>query len=220
MVFLCAKIYPMVFAVLADDQIKQEILSKGNPGNIEFVWADTLKSLSVIEADLYADLLFEWSAERIERLKKLLPKPVMVNAVAYSTKTIGAAFIRINAWPGFLERSILEIALPKTITGETFAALFSRTAWNYQVTPDIPGMITARIISMIINEAYYALGDKVSTRQEIDIAMKLGTNYPAGPFEWSEKIGLKRVYELLKELSRTDERYNIAPALEAELKQS
>jgi 3-hydroxyacyl-CoA dehydrogenase len=45
---------------------------------------------------------------------------------------------------------------------------------------------------MIINEAYFALEDNVSTKAETDIAMKLGTNYPYGPFEWGQLIGLKK----------------------------
>ena len=209
----------MVFAVLADEVLKQEIITKGVPDAVEIIWADSVKSLTIIEADVYADLLFEMDVERTDHLQKLLLKPVLINAVAYSTKTVGAEFIRINAWPGFLQRTDVEIAVPATIQEEKIKKIFSGLQWNYKITPDIPGMITARIIAMIINEAYYALGDQVSTREEIDIAMKLGTNYPYGPFEWSEKIGLKRVYELLKELSRTDERYNIAPALELEIQQ-
>jgi len=70
---------------------------------------------------------------------------------------------------------------------------------------------------MIINEAYFALGDKVSTKDEIDTAMKLGTNYPYGPFEWSRKIGLKNVYQLLSVLSKEDHRYIAAPCLEEEV---
>jgi len=82
------------------------------------------------------------------------------------------------------------------------------------LAPDIPGMITARVLATIINEAYYTLGAQVSSREEIDIAMKLGTSYPYGPFEWSDKIGLQRVYELLNELRSADARYMPAPALE------
>ncbi len=47
-------------------------------------------------------------------------------------------------------------------------------------------------MAMIINEAWHALAEEVSTKNEIDTAMKLGTNYPYGPFEWAEKIGLGR----------------------------
>jgi 3-hydroxybutyryl-CoA dehydrogenase len=46
--------------------------------------------------------------------------------------------------------------------------------------------------------------------------MKLGTSYPYGPFEWSTKIGLTRIYELLTELSSEDKRYTPAPLLEEE----
>jgi 3-hydroxybutyryl-CoA dehydrogenase len=48
--------------------------------------------------------------------------------------------------------------------------------------------------------------------------MKLGTSYPYGPFEWSGRIGLKRINELLKELARTDLRYAVAPAMEDEIR--
>ncbi len=100
---------------------------------------------------------------------------------------------------------------------ETIAPILNEINWKYTLVPDIAGMITPRVVSMIINEAYYTLGDGVSTREEIDVAMKLGTNYPMGPFEWAGKIGLHRVYELLKEMGRTDERYAIAPALLEEI---
>ena len=50
---------------------------------------------------------------------------------------------------------------------------------NTQV-PDEPGFIAARIIAMIINEAYYAKGEQVSSKADIDIAMKLGTTIPWG----------------------------------------
>jgi 3-hydroxybutyryl-CoA dehydrogenase len=66
---------------------------------------------------------------------------------------------------------------------------------------------------MIINEAFFALGENVSTKEEIDLAMKSGTNYPYGPFEWSEKIGVENILNLLKKLSEKEERYFPAPTL-------
>ena len=69
---------------------------------------------------------------------------------------------------------------------------------------------------MIINEAFYAKGDGVSSERDIDTAMKLGTNYPFGPFEWGRLIGMKNIYALLKKLSSGDERYTPASALEKE----
>jgi 3-hydroxybutyryl-CoA dehydrogenase len=60
---------------------------------------------------------------------------------------------------------------------------------------------------MIINEAYFALADDVSTKEEIDIAMKMGTAYPYGPFEWGNKIGLQNIVTLLQKLSVQQPRY-------------
>ena len=81
---------------------------------------------------------------------------------------------------------------------------------------DKPGLVSARIISMIINEAYFAFEQKVSTKEEIDTALKLGTNYPMGPFEWSRKIGLSEIRRLLEKLSLEDARYTPAPLLKTE----
>ena len=63
------------------------------------------------------------------------------------------------------------------------------------------------------------IGSKTNTSstKEIDIAMKLGTNYPYGPFEWASLIGLNKIAKLLEILNLTDKRYAIAPALLLEL---
>jgi 3-hydroxybutyryl-CoA dehydrogenase len=118
--------------------------------------------------------------------------------------------LRINGWPGFLQRDLWEVA--GTINDNAAIVL---EKLNKKIAPvkDEPGLVSARIIAMIINEAYFALGDKVSTKEEIDIAMKLGTNYPWGPFEWAEKIGINSIFDLLEKLSITDKRYLPAPLL-------
>jgi len=206
----------MIVAVLADDLLKQELLTKQTAGDVSFIWVDSIRALTITEADVYIDLLFQMDAERTHHLKRLLPKPVLVNAVAWSTKRIGADFIRINAWPTLLHRSITEVAIPTAVQQETVKQIFDKLQWSYRLVPDIAGMITARVIAMIVNEAYYTLEAHVSSREEIDIAMKLGTSYPYGPFEWSTRIGLKYIYELLNELSHDDKRYLPAVLLQWE----
>lgn len=117
---------------------------------------------------------------------------------------------RLNAWKGFLTRNQWEIA--GTIN-PGISDYFLSIKKQFVQTPDVPGFVSSRILSMIINEAYFTLEEGVSTKEEIDIAMKLGTNYPKGPFEWSEEIGLKHVVALLKKLSENDSRYTPAPLL-------
>jgi 3-hydroxybutyryl-CoA dehydrogenase len=74
-------------------------------------------------------------------------------------------------------------------------------------------MIGPRILAAIINEAWYTWEEQVSSKEAIDTAMKLGTNYPMGPFEWGELIGLEKITGMLWALSKTDPRYVPAQAL-------
>ena len=73
---------------------------------------------------------------------------------------------------------------------------------------------------MIINEAFLTVEDQVSTKAEIDTAMKLGTNYPYGPFEWAELIGKNNILALLQKLYTTGTRYRPALLLINEVKEN
>lgn len=211
------KFFAMTIALLANDVLKKEWLEKEVPEEIEWVWVDSMRSLRMVEADAYFDLLYEADPERTAHLKPVNGKPLFVNAVPWDGAVTGRHVIRINAWPTQLRRPIVEVALTDAVQLASVKAVFSALKWRFQVVPDVCGMITPRILAMIVNEAYYTLGAKVSSKEEIDIAMKLGTNYPMGPFEWSAAIGLDRIGQLLTELSRTDDRYALAPALAQDL---
>lgn len=139
----------------------------------------------------------------------VVSSPLFVNSVVYPLAPQKKA-IRINGWNGFLENSTWEVAGD---IGEKEKNVLGYLQKKIIVCADEPGFISARIIAMIINEAYYAKGEEVSTEAAIDTAMKLGTNYPYGPFEWGEKIGLHNVYTLLKKLSMQDSRYQPSPLL-------
>jgi 3-hydroxybutyryl-CoA dehydrogenase len=139
-------------------------------------------------------------------------KPVIINSTATTLKEINAPdnIYRINGWAGFLQRPLWEIAGTNI---KTLATLTQKLNKTLLAVADEPGLVSAKIIAMIINEAYFALGDEVSSKAEIDIAMKLGTNYPYGPFEWAQKIGIGNIYTLLQKLALTDTRYKPAPKL-------
>jgi 3-hydroxybutyryl-CoA dehydrogenase len=202
----------MKLAVITNNILQEEFLAKGIPAGIE---TEFIKQVNDIPADtdIVFDLLFENTDERIKRLKTFLPSLVLINSVTTRLAAIQAPFIRINAWPTFLRRNIIEWAgLPEQQV-EKAERLFMLLRWDQEKVPDITGMISARVVATMINEAYFTFGQAVSTKEEIDIAMKLGTNYPYGPFEWSAMIGLKNVCELLNALNREDKRYEIAPAL-------
>jgi 3-hydroxybutyryl-CoA dehydrogenase len=203
----------MHVVVKAGAQQKEEFLSKGIPEN---VWVSFFTCEEMMPGgDAYFDLCFE---EEGATFQGITNKPVFVSAVIAKAEELPENYIRINAWNGFLQRKIVEIGNKQNSTFIAAAEnILQALNWKYQLVTDTPGMISARVIAMIINEAYFGLGDKISTKAEIDIAMKLGTNYPYGPFEWSEKIGLQKIYALLKKLNETSSRYAIAPAMEKEI---
>jgi len=64
--------------------------------------------------------------------------------------------------------------------------------------------IAERTILAIVNEAYRALGDRVASADDIDLAMRLGANHPFGPFQWAREMGLTEVAAMLDRLSDDD----------------
>ena len=80
---------------------------------------------------------------------------------------------------------------------------------------DAPGLVLGRITAQLVNEAHFAVGEGVATPQDVDTAMRLGFNYPRGPFEWAEAIGPARVVSVLDALRSElgEERYRAAPSL-------
>jgi 3-hydroxybutyryl-CoA dehydrogenase len=199
----------MPLIVLASDSQKAEWGQKE-----EIVWiTDAVDFLHYPIADAFIDLLYVNTGERNAILRQLFPKPVFINSVMDTLAETDDSFIRINGWPTFLASPIMEAACRSEevkVAGEgIFAALGKQPEW----LPDNPGFVTARVVSMIINEAYLALAEGVSTKEEINTAMKLGTAYPFGPFDWAEKIGLKNIALLLQKLSSTQPRYTPAAGL-------
>lgn len=203
----------MIIALLASEEIRKEMEEKPAHASAKFIWADSLRSLLMIDAEAYFDLQFSPSAERIAGLKQLNPKPVFISSVDIPARQIDPSFCRLNTWPGMIGRKTVELACGKTADLVLVESVMQALGWKYQIVPDIEGFITCRVIALIINEAYFTWQAGVSTREEIDIAMKYGTNYPYGPFEWADKIGKEKILSLLTEMARLNPAYIPAAAL-------
>jgi 3-hydroxybutyryl-CoA dehydrogenase len=87
--------------------------------------------------------------------------------------------------------------------------------FNPQRVADTPGLVAARSIAMLVNEAADAVHQGVCSEAAADAAMKLGVNYPAGPFEWLALWGAAPVCHLLDALDvfYRGERYRVSPFL-------
>lgn len=123
-----------------------------------------------------------------------------------------------NGLPTQFNRKFLEVSVLKTDDTPLLKKICQQLNTEFLLVDDRVGLVTPRVICMIINEAYYTVQEGTASREDIDLAMKLGTNYPYGPFEWCQKIGLKNVYELLEAVyeDTKDERYKISALMKKE----
>ncbi len=202
----------MNIVIRADEEQKSELLQKGFNNDVNIQWIGPAVNFSNIKADAVFDFLFDdnnpAANERIDEI------PVFVHAVNCTCREIGQSnYIRMNGWNGFIKRPLSELACVDRNTQNDAEKILQILGWKFVWVKDDYGLVAARILAMIINEAYFALEENVSTKTQIDIAMKLGTNYPFGPFEWAEKIGLKHIAGLLQRLQQNDGRYTISSLL-------
>jgi 3-hydroxybutyryl-CoA dehydrogenase len=91
--------------------------------------------------------------------------------------------------------------------------LFQALGKQVSVIGDVPGMIVARTVARIIDLAHDAVAKGVATEEDVDTAMRLGVNYPLGPFEWSRRLGRSWAYALLDDLHLRDPSGRYAPSL-------
>ncbi|KAB2906069.1 MAG: 3-hydroxybutyryl-CoA dehydrogenase [Anaerolineae bacterium] len=86
--------------------------------------------------------------------------------------------------------------------------------------PDAPGLVRARIVFSLINEAVLALDEKVASAEDIDKALKTATYYPRGPLEWADEIGLDVIMATLTAMRDFwgEERYHPAPLLKQKVR--
>jgi 3-hydroxybutyryl-CoA dehydrogenase len=127
--------------------------------------------------------------------------------------------IGIGALPTLIEGSLIEFACSGSTDEPTLSAAreFATTIGKESaLAQDSVGLVTPRILCMLVNEAYFAMKEGVAAGRDIDLAMRLGTNYPYGPVEWADRIGIRQVHAIVSALYRSfgEDRYRVAPLLQ------
>jgi 3-hydroxybutyryl-CoA dehydrogenase len=181
-----------------------------------------LISVNLSFYDLIIDLTFD---EHPGQLKYYagLSIPVIVSAAKVQLaaavhqygNAVSCVLIGMNCLPTFINRPLAEVSLWQEKHRPTLGQVMEQLGWQYRVVEDRVGMVTPRVIFMIINEACYTVQEGTASIADIDTSMKLGTNYPYGPFEWADRVGIKHVYETLAAVyeDTKEERYKICPLL-------
>lgn len=180
----------------------------------------------VQSSDLVLDFILDEDPFQVEIYSDKPNTNVFVNTAKVSlaelsnlaNHTLKAKLFGFNGLPTFLNRSVLEASILNADDEARLSEICKALNTEYLLVDDRVGLVTPRIICMIINEAYYTAEEGTASREDIDQSMKLGTNYPFGPFEWCQRIGVKHVYELLEAVYEDthDERYKICSQLKKE----
>ena len=154
---------------------------------------------------LLAVLIGEQSA------KALHPPQTLQNVVSLQD----SGRLRVSV---FFQRGALAFAASSGASAQSLAqgqALLQTLGFAPQRMADLPGLVAARTLAMLVNEAADAVQQGVCDVPGANAAMKLGVNYPAGPFEWLQRWGTPAVVGVLHALDDfyRGERYRVSPWL-------
>ncbi|HAX23403.1 MAG TPA: 3-hydroxyacyl-CoA dehydrogenase [Hydrogenophaga sp.] len=126
-------------------------------------------------------------------------------------------FDRPTLWPASRDGALAYAVAPQVSGAWRQQAPAWLAALGFVPIPlaDAPGLVVTRTIAMLINEAADAVLQGVCTTDGADAAMKLGVNYPAGPFEWLSRWSVAGVIHVLESLDEhyRGERYRVSPWL-------
>jgi len=118
---------------------------------------------------------------------------------------------------------VLQMSLVELIPGHTTRPEVVETARAFAVSlgktvvtsRDTPGFVTTRALAVLLNEAAWMLYEGVATKEDIDVAYKLGFHHPMGPFELADLVGIDTALAILDVLwdGFRDARYRACPLL-------
>lgn len=140
------------------------------------------------------------------------------NDINYTvTETVFAAFYFDPRFkPSFTQKRHMEAGFLGRKSGRGFYNYAEGAVLPEPKKDEVLGKaICDRVLAMLINEAYDALFMQVASKEDIDLAMTKGVNYPKGLLAWSEEIGLKIVLSRLEQLFEEygEDRYRPNPLL-------
>lgn len=215
-------------AVIGKGRLAEELVALGREKGLDVAQLNDATAIApttqfVIDTENGSD---DKKRAVLQRLDASLPASgiIVASCLRLSTTLMASWLKKPERVVGFAtfyplkERKLIELAaglrtLDKSI--EQTEQLFKNIGKQTIRVKDAPGLTFPRILSLIINEAARSLEEGVATAEEIDVAMRLGVNYPQGPLRWADQIGLDEVLAVLEGLQREtgDDRYRPATLL-------
>ncbi len=181
------------------------------------------------DADLVVEAIVENEAIKLDLFSRLdeIVKPEGIlasNTSSISITRLAAATSRpeqfigmhfMNPVPIMKLVEIIEGVATSEQTTETIEAATEKMGKTPVFSSDSPGFLVNRILMPMINEAIFAYHEGIGSIEDIDKAMKLGTNQPMGPLTLADFIGLDTCLSILEVLHDNigDPKYRPCPLL-------
>ena len=212
---------------LIDDWGKTTVKAKDTPGFIvnrvaRPLYGEALRQLEEGVADVPT---IDWAMKEIGGFK-MGPFELMDligNDVNYKvTETVFQEFYYDPRFkPSFTQKRMVEAGYLGKKTGKGFYE-YGDNAENPDLTQD-PGLgkkIVNRILVMLINEAADAVFMNIASKEDVDLAMTEGVNYPKGLLRWADEIGLQEVLDRISALhvEYREDRYRPNPLIKRKVK--
>jgi len=124
--------------------------------------------------------------------------------------------VAVDTFMGSNKRwTIMTTPLTDTSARDAVWALLAASGTPVTVISDSAGLVTQRVIAMVVNLGCQVAAKGIAAPGDIDIAVKLGLNYPLGPLEWGDKVGPEVVLDILDDMFdfTHDPRYRASPWL-------
>src|SRR5215468_8570144 len=115
----------MQLVVLGNENQVEELLSNRGNKQVELTLINAVEESFDNDADALIDLLFDGSSKRVELLKQHFGGIVIVNSVVDTLQKMNAPFTRINGWPSFLSRPVVEASTNHESTKNSVQGVFS-----------------------------------------------------------------------------------------------
>jgi len=213
----------MKILIIGEQENFEELkLKLGKEHEYELMSSWDFKAGDLNTVDIVFDFLIDEGPEMVQSYGNA-QCPIFLNTVKVTLSEINYLYglplkcFGFNGLKSFVNRPHLELVC-KNGDEQQLKQIMESLEVDYKLVKDRVGMVTPRVVLMIINEAFYTVQEGTASKSDIDLGMKLGTNYPYGPFEWANMIGIKDIYETLEALyeDTKEERYKICPSLKSE----
>ena len=212
---------------IVDNWGKVSVLTKDTPGFIVNRVARPFygESLRIYEEGIADFATIDWALKEIGgfRMGPFELMDYIGNDINYTvTETVFTSFYFDPRYkPSFTQKRMIEAGYFGRKSGRGYYD-YSKELPKADENRDLGKQILWRVLSMLINEAVDALYLNIASKEDIDLAMTKGVNYPKGLLMWADEIGLKNILSQLEDLysEYKEDRYRPSPLLRRMVKQN